>query len=67
MLPILEALEQEGYGPTQTTTDEVIRHLWMEKEHMKGQLQKMSESEKDVGGDHSKALQVGTLCRCSYY
>ena len=61
MLPILEALEQEGYRPTQTTTDEVIRYLWREKEHMKGELQKMLE--KDVGRDHTKVLQVGTVSK----
>lgn len=35
---ISAALEAEGYGPSQVSADEVVRHLWWEKERMKKAL-----------------------------
>ena len=59
MVLITEALEEEGYGPTQATVDEVIRHLWWKKEHVQKELQSTKETlSKAIGEDQYKQLQV---------
>ena len=59
---IIEALEEEGYGPTQATADEVIRHLWWKKEHSKGELQNTKQTLKRViGSEQYHAIQVSKI------
>ena len=56
---IIEALEQEGYGPSSATADEVIRHLWGRGEGLKGELSTARQTlKKVVGGDRFNAIQV---------
>lgn len=62
MTLITEALDKEGFGPTQASADEVIRHLWWKKEHTQQELTKTEMSLKRVmSGDQHKLLQVGDL------
>ena len=59
MLLIIEGLEDEGYGPTEATADEVIRHLWWKKEHVKGELYNTKQTLKKVlGGDQYNIIEV---------
>lgn len=59
MLIITEALEEDGYGPSQATADEVIRHLWWKKEHVCGELQTTKQTlKKTLGREQYQALQV---------
>lgn len=62
MLIITEALEAEGYGPTQATVDEVIRHLWWKKERIFGELQTAKQTlNKTLGKDQFQVVQVRYL------
>lgn len=66
MILITEALEREGYGPTQATVDEVIRHLWWKKEHFYKELQSSKETlTKVMGVDQWKQMQVGYSHNCA--
>lgn len=59
MLLIIKALTEEGYGPSQATGDEVIRHLWWKKEHTRSELVTTREKlKKTVGDKQYKALQA---------
>ena len=60
MLVISEALERDGYSPSESTAEEVIRHLWWKKEHVRGELQNTRQTLKKImGGEQHKALEVG--------
>ena len=55
---ISAALEAEGYGPSQVSADEVVRHLWWEKERMKKALGGNSTGEDDGEQDLEKLPQL---------
>ena len=65
---ISAALEAEGYGPSQVSADEVVRHLWWEKERMKKALGGNSTGEDDGEQDLEKLPQLfhvrGAGCAC---
>lgn len=62
MLIISEALEAEGYGPSQATIDEVIRHLWWRKEHVSTELKVANEKlKKCLGLEEYEAMQVSCM------
>eukprot|EP00117_Sycon_ciliatum_P020645 scpid4505/ scgid18331/ len=55
---IIEALEREGFGPTQATADEVIRHLWWKKETASEQFVAADSALKSMpGGDPRQAIE----------
>ena len=65
---ISAALEAEGYGPSQVSADEVVRHLWWEKERMKKALGGNNTGEDDGEQDLEKLPQLfhvrGAGCAC---
>ena len=68
MLLIIEALEDDGYGPTQATADEVIRHLWWKKELVRGELQSTKQTLKRVvGSEQYQAIQVSKNTCTNYH
>ena len=57
---ICEALEGEGYGPSQVSADEVVRHLWWQRENLRksgGVAKDVSSTDPD-SGDLSKQFEV---------
>ena len=60
---ICAALEAEGYGPSQVSGDEVIRHLWWEKENMRKGSGKGGGTGKDAAENLPQLFQV-CVCVC---
>ena len=62
---ICAALEAEGYGPSQVSGDEVVRHLWWEKENLRkgGGSGKGGGAGKDAA-EKEKLPQVFQVCVC---
>ena len=59
MLIISEALEAEGYGPSQATIDEVIRHLWWKKERVYRELKIAKKTlQKTLGNEKYQIVKV---------
>ena len=52
---ICDALEKEGFGPSQVSADEAIRHLWWQKENHRTSPGQPTEKE---AVDFSKIFQV---------
>ena len=57
---ISAALEAEGYGPSQVSADEVVRHLWWEKESLKKAVG--SSTGDGTGQELEKLPQLFQVC-----
>ena len=54
---IIAALEKEGFGPSQATTDEVIRHLWWKKERSVEEASEAKQTLMNIGGESEESQQ----------
>ena len=60
MQPILESLASEGYGPSQVTAVDAIKHLWHKNENSQKQLARVQKSLLHaVGKEKHDLLEVG--------
>ena len=59
---ISAALEAEGYGPSQVSADEVVRHLWWEKEGMKKAIGSSGSTGEGTGQELENLPQLFQVC-----